>query len=152
MAWVGLDLGLQDGAASAVLFGMLVPCGERPRAPLAWQPVHSVSPRQPTDWLYARKWGQLTPQGAATHIPAELCWRSQPQAMGWHLPPGSPQPADPPRLGCRRPSAGETLTTESGLAPPRPKVCRSGLLGASVLDMVARPPLSLGCDGGRKQG
>ena len=75
----------------------------------------------------------------------------------------SPRPCDdtgllahlsswPPRLGCRRPSAGETLTTQSGRAPSRPKVCRSGLLGASVLDMVATPPLSLGCDGGRKQG
>lgn len=58
----------------------------------------------------------------------------------------------PPRLGCRRPAVGETLTTAECLAPPSPKVCRSGLLGASVLHLVARPPLSLGCDGGRKQG
>lgn len=48
-----------------------------------------------------------------------------------------------PRLGCRRPAEGETLTAAECLAPPRPKVCRSALLEASVLDMVARPPLNL---------
>ena len=57
-----------------------------------------------------------------------------------------------PRLGCRRPAVGETLTAAECLAPPRPEVCRSGLLGASVLDMVARPPLNLSMVAGSRVG
>ena len=165
-AW--LDLGLRDVAASARLFWNAAALwgagGEnREEGEAQGSPCSAVGSLHHSE---ASLWGQFTqsapdsPLAVNAHAPG-----SRDTHPSWALlKKSTPGPAMTPafrlasasrcsqRLGCRRPAVGETLTTSECLAPPRPKVCRSGLLGASVLDMVARPPLNLAMVAGSRVG
>ena len=165
-AW--LDLGLRDVAASARLFWNAAALwgagGEnREEGEAQGSPCSAVGSLHHSE---ASLWGQFaqsapdSPLAVNAHAPG-----SRDTHPSWALlKKSTPGPAMTPafrlasasrcsqRLGCRRPAVGETLTTSECLAPPRPKVCRSGLLGASVLDMVARPPLNLAMVAGSRVG